>query len=397
MLARFSWTMFAAMVLLVACGTIAIKSAGNARADVFFHTMWKSNLHTAAIGFAVYLVFSFVDYRRLLKWCATPAYVAAVAMLVAVLVFGTSRFGGRRWLWFFQPSEVSKICVIMLVARLAASARLAFGLAKDRFPGFLLLSLVVALPTALVLLEPDLGTALVLVPAVVLMFFTGGVWRTGLVALLAAGAVSAALVLGAVHEAEKPGVTPERREAILRFVPLREHQVKRVKVFLFPDNDIHDTGYTLRQAMISIGSGGFSGKGIGKGESNHLKYLPQAISMNDFIFCVWAEETGFVGSVALIALFALVVMPGVLVAYRSEDDAGRLLALGVTTLFFAHVFINVAMSLGVVPITGLPLPFISSGRTFLVTMMASLGLVQSVSIYGRANTSEQSQTTNERI
>ena len=397
MLARFSWTMFAAMLLLVACGTIAIKSAGNARADVFFHTMWKSNLHTAAIGFAVYLVFSFVDYRRLLKWCATPAYVAAVAMLVAVLVFGTSRFGGRRWLWFFQPSEVSKICVIMLVARLAASARLAFGLAKDRFPGFLLLSLVVALPTALVLLEPDLGTALVLVPAVVLMFFTGGVWRTGLVALLAAGAVSAALVLGAVHEAEKPGVTPERREAILRFVPLREHQVKRVKVFLFPDNDIHDTGYTLRQAMISIGSGGFSGKGIGKGESNHLKYLPQAISMNDFIFCVWAEETGFVGSVALIALFALVVMPGVLVAYRSEDDAGRLLALGVTTLFFAHVFINVAMSLGVVPITGLPLPFISSGRTFLVMMMASLGLVQSVSIYGRANTSEQSQTTNERI
>ena len=397
MLARFSWTMFAAMVLLVACGTVAIKSAGNARADVFFHTMWKSNLHTAAIGFAVYLVFSFVDYRRLVKWCATPAYVAAVAMLVAVLVFGTSRFGGRRWLWFFQPSEVSKICVIMLVARLAASPKLAFGLAKDKFPGFLLLSLIVTLPTALVLLEPDLGTALVLVPAVVLMFFTGGVWRTGLVALLAAGSVSAALVLGAVHEAEKPGVTPERREAILRFVPLREHQVKRVKVFLFPDNDIHDTGYTLRQAMISIGSGGFSGKGIGKGESNHLKYLPQAISMNDFIFCVWAEETGFVGSVALIALFALVVMPGVLVAYRSEDDAGRLLALGVTTLFFAHVFINVAMSLGVVPITGLPLPFISSGRTFLVTMMASLGLVQSVSIYGRANTSEQSQTTNERI
>ncbi|MBO5751498.1 MAG: FtsW/RodA/SpoVE family cell cycle protein, partial [Kiritimatiellae bacterium] len=124
-----------------------------------------------------------------------------------------------------------------------------------------------------------------------------------------------------------------------------------------------------------------SGKGIGRGESNHLKYLPQAISMNDFIFCVWAEETGFVGSVALLLLFALLLTGGCRTAIVCADGRGRLLALGFSTLIFAHVYVNIAMSIGIVPITGLPLPFISSGRTFLVTVTCALGLVQSVSIH----------------
>ena len=167
----------------------------------------------------------------------------------------------------------------------------------------------------------------------------------------------------------------------MKWLPLREHQVKRVRVFLFPDEDLMGSGYNLRQAKISIGSGGFSGKGIGKGESNHLKYLPQAISMNDFIFCVYAEETGFVGSFCLLALFGALLLPCCWIAFRTHDGRGRLLALGVPTLIFAHVYINIAMSIGLVPITGLPLPFISSGRTFLVTVMCGLGLVQSVSIH----------------
>ena len=397
-LKRFDWLMFAAMAALVAVGTVAIWSAGNARSEAIFHGMWASNLATAAVGLALYVALAFVDYRRALDFFAVPGYVVAVGCLVAVLAFGTSVYGGRRWLWFFQPSEISKLFVIALVAWLFGRRRVpVLGIAVEGFRSFLLLAAVVGVPVVLILAEPDLGTALTLLPAVAVMAFAAGVWRRGLVAIAAVGGIAALLVLGAVYEAERPGVPAARRERILRYVPLKPHQVGRVKVFLFPSSDVTGAGYNLRQAKISIGSGGLTGKGIGRGETNHLKYLPQAISMNDFIFCVWAEETGFVGSVALIALFALVVMPGVLVAYRSEDDAGRLLALGVTTLFFAHVFINVAMSLGVVPITGLPLPFISSGRTFLVTMMASLGLVQSVSIYGRANTSEQSQTTNERI
>jgi rod shape determining protein RodA len=140
-------------------------------------------------------------------------------------------------------------------------------------------------------------------------------------------------------------------------------------------------GYNLRQAKISIGSGGFSGKGFGKGETNHLKYLPQSISMNDFIFCVYAEETGFVGSLALLMLFGGLLIPAAWVAFVARDARGRLLALGISALVFAHVYINIAMSIGLVPITGLPLPFISSGRTFLLTVMAGLGLIQSVSIH----------------
>jgi rod shape determining protein RodA len=175
----------------------------------------------------------------------------------------------------------------------------------------------------------------------------------------------------------------DRRAAILKWVPLKEHQVRRVRVFLFPDDDLTGAGYNLRQAKISIGSGGFSGKGIRKGETNHLAYLPQSISMNDFIFCVYAEETGFVGSLLLLTLFGLLLVPGAWTAVVAADGAGRLLALGVSTLVFAHVWINIAMSIGLVPITGLPLPFISSGRTFLVTVMAGLGLVQSVALYGR--------------
>lgn len=376
-LRNFNWLMLASMLALVAIGTVAIWSAGNARAETVFHGMWKANLWTALFGLAAYMALAFADYRKVLDWAAVPAYAVSVALLAAVLVFGSKVYGGRRWLWFFQPSEISKLCLICMLAKLFG------GEGRRSFRWFALAVALVAVPTVLILLEPDLGTALTLVPAALLMLFVARVWRRGLLTILAVGAVAAFAVLGAVYEAEKPGVGEARRERILRWVPLKSHQVSRVKVFLFPEEDVTGAGYTLRQAKISIGSGGFSGKGVGKGESNHLKYLPQSISMNDFIFCVYAEETGFVGSVVLLALFGALLVPGAWTAVVSSDGSGRLLALGVSTLVFAHVWTNIAMSIGLVPITGLPLPFISSGRTFLVTVMAGLGLVQSVSMHGR--------------
>ena len=379
---RFDWLMFAAMTALVAAGTVAIWSAGNARAEAVFHGMWANNLATAAAGLLLYFALAAVDYRRTLDFLALPGYLAALVCLVAVLALGTSVYGGRRWLWFFQPSEISKLFVIALVAWLFGRPRVpAVGVPVAGFRAFLLLAAVVGVPALLILAEPDLGTALTLLPAVAVMAFAAGVWRRGLVTIAAAGGMAALLVLGAVYEAERPGVPAARRERILRCVPLKPHQVRRVKVFLFPETDLTGAGYNLRQAKISIGSGGFSGKGIGRGEMNHLKYLPQSISMNDFIFCVWAEETGFVGSASLLALFAALLFCGCRAALASSDGRGRLLALGVSTLVFAHVYVNIAMSIGLVPITGLPLPFISSGRTFLVTVMCGLGLVQSVNIH----------------
>ncbi len=380
-LKRFNWLMFGSMLALVALGTCAIYSAGNARDAAVFHGMWKSNLVTAAFGLAVYLALSFLDYRKYIDLCAVPAYAVSVVLLVAVLLVGSSTYGGKRWLMGFQPSEVAKPCVIAMVAWL-------FGGTDGRpwlrgFPGFLAAAGIIGVPAILILKEPDLGTMLTLLPATALMLFVARVWRRALAVALCAGAILAAALLGAVYEAERPGVPAERREAILRLVPLRPHQVKRVRVFLFPDDDPNGAGYNQRQSLISIGSGGFSGKGFRKGETNHLKYLPQSISMNDFIFCVYAEEAGFVGSVALLALFGALLLPCAWTAYVAVDPRGRLLALGVSTLVFAHVFVNIAMSIGLVPITGLPLPFISAGRTFLVAVMAGLGVVQSVSMHGR--------------
>jgi rod shape determining protein RodA len=383
-LLRFNWLMFLAMAALIAVGTVAIWSAGNARAEAVFHGMWKANLVTVAVGLAAYFALAFTDYRKILDWFSTPAYAVAMVLLVAVLIFGEEIYGGKRWLWFFQPSEISKLCILMFLAQLLG--REGSRLAGSGFSGFLAVSAIVGVPAALILAEPDLGTTLTLVPAALLVMFMARVWRRGLVVMLAAGALSVSALLAVIYEAEKPGVSVERRERILRYVPLKDHQINRVKVFLFPQEDLMGAGYNLRQAKISIGSGGFSGKGLGKGETNHLKYLPQAISMNDFIFCVYAEETGFIGSMVLLVLFGAFLVPAAWVAFVSRDVRGRLLALGIATLVFAHVYVNIAMSIGLVPITGLPLPFISSGRTFLLTMMAGAGLIQSVSIHREEKT-----------
>lgn len=376
-LKHFNFLMFAAMIALIAIGTIAIYSAGHARTEYIFHGMWINNLVTAVFGLALYFIIAFTDYRKILDLASVPGYAVAIVLLVAVLIFGTEVYGGKRWLWFFQPSEISKLFVIMFLAWVLGG-----NLFEERgFKVFLISLAIIGVPSILILKEPDLGTTLTLIPATFLMMLVAKVWRKGIIVMFAIGAIAALAVLGAVYEAEKPGCSEERHAKIMKYVPLKPHQVKRVKVFLFPDEDTLGAGYNLRQAKCSIGSGGFSGKGIGKGEVNHLKFLPQSISMNDFIFCVYAEETGYVGSLVLLFAFGMLIIPSAWVAFASKNDSGRLLALGISTLIFAHVYVNIAMSIGLVPITGLPLPFISSGRTFLLTVMLGLGLIQSVSMH----------------
>ena len=377
---KIDWLSLLSMLALIAIGTVAIWSAGHARTEIVFHNMWKQNLLTAGIGLVLYAALAFSDYRKWIDWVAPIIYAVSLVFLVAVLLFGAERFGGRRWLWFFQPSEVSKICIITLIASWFGVARPTFFSRRFGVLGFILAMITIGVPILLILAEPDLGTALTLIPAVLVMLLVAGVWRNGLVIITAICGIGALLLLGAVYEAERPGIPAERREQILRYIPLKDHQLRRVRVFLFPERDRRGAGYNLQQSLIAIGSGGFSGKGIGQSDASHLKYLPQAISMNDFIFCVYAEETGFVGATILLALFALLLMGGCRVAFVANDGRGRLLALGVTTLIFAHVYINIAMSIGVVPITGLPLPFVSAGRTFLIVAMCGLGCIQSVSI-----------------
>ncbi len=380
-LLRFNWLSFASMMILIAIGAMALASAGEARGTAVFAGKWKSMLGTAAFGLVLYFVLAFTDYRKLFRYISIPSYGAAVFLLVLVLLFGTEQFGGKRWLWFFQPSEISKLCVMMFLANLFGSGEDLFR-GHYGFRGFLIAAVAVAVPCLLILMEPDLGTTLTLVPAILVILLAAGVWRKGLVIFLAAGCVAATSVLAAVYEAERPGVSEERRAAVLKYVPLRPHQVERVKTFLFPETDANDSGYNLRQSKMTIGAGGFSGKGYGKGESIRRDLLPSMGIMNDFIFCVWAEEMGYLkGSLLLVFLFAVLCLSTAWTAVVAGDKRGRIFALGVATLLFAHVYINMGMCIGLVPITGLPLPFLSLGRTFLITIMCALGIVQSISLH----------------
>ena len=373
-LRRMDWVLSACMVTLIVMGVVFINSAGSVRPTDALRNLWRVHASTALAGLAVYAVFAFLDYRKLLDWGALPVFVVSCALLVAVLFAGTDRFGGRRWLWFFQPSEIAKLAVILFTAHVFAAP------GNAGFRGFLAGAAILCGPAALVLAEPDLGTALVLAPSVLVILLAARVWLKGLVTLLAVALLAAGLVLWAVDRAEREP-DPDARAKIYRFVPLRDHQIKRLRVFLFPETDPTGAGYNLRQAQIAVGSGGIWGKGLKKGSQKLLGYLPPSVSMNDFIFAVLAEESGFMGVLLMLALFLGIFGPGLRIAVRCPDDRGRLVVIGILTLIFCHLYVNVAMSVGLVPITGLPLPFISAGRTFLIVLMAALGIVQSVAVH----------------
>ena len=375
-LLKFNWFSFLSMLALAAIGVVFIKSAGEARTIAALQDAWRVHAATALFGLIIYFTLAFIDYRKILDLFAVPYFLVSLVMLVAVLAFGAEVYGGKRWLWFFQPSEIAKPAVILMIAK-------AFGRADRPTNGFkdLLYGMtILAVPALLILAEPDMGTALVLVPTVIAMLLCARTCLRVLVPLLLTGLISAGLILSAVHKAET-ATDPELKEKIYKYLPLKNHQRARLRTFLNPDADPYGSGWNLRQSMISIGSGSLSGKGIGKGEQKSLQYLPPSVSMNDFIFCVLAEETGFAGSATTLGLFLVLLISGLWTAVRSGDDRGRLVAIGVMTLVFVHIYINIAMSIGLMPITGLPLPFISAGKTFLVTLLAALGVVQSVSLH----------------
>ena len=229
-------------------------------------------------------------------------------------------------------------------------------------------------PFLLIAVEPDLGSALILIPILGSMLFCFGVrWRYVLLALVLT-ALAALLVLADCFYLKKP-------------LFLRSYQVDRIKVFVHPERDIRARGSNAYQAMNSVGSGGLSGHGIGRGTQNELGFLPQTVTNNDFIFSVLAEETGFTGALFLLLLYALLLY-SILRTAVLVSGYGRFLAVGVGTMIFCHIFINIGMNIGIAPITGLPLPLVSYGGSFTLTGMGTLGLMQSVYRIHRAETEE---------
>ena len=309
-------------------------------------------------GLAGAIPLALIDYRvwqRHLRWI----YIAVVLMLVAVIVVGAAAGGAQRWIDIgpvqVQPSEFAKLGVVVVLAGFFAERHVGDGLT------FVKSMVILALPAFLVFVQPDLGTALVFAAVFVMMTFTAGA-RLWQLALLAVGAVAA----GAMA---------------IKFKVLKEYQMDRLTVFFDPEGS-GDVGYQVQQSRTAIGSGGLTGKGIDANTLSNLGFLPE--NHTDFIFSNLGERLGFVGCGILLVLFFVLIWRILHIATISRDRFGVLLAVGVATIFLFHVFVNVGMTMGIMPVTGIPLPFISYGRSSLVVSVISLGLLQSVAMRARS-------------
>jgi rod shape determining protein RodA len=352
---------------------------------------WIKQLVWLGLGGVIYLTTALLDYRLWLKY-AHFVYLFGFALLVLVLIPGigtTHGMGARRWidvpgLGAFQPSEFAKVAVLFATASILTGSRL--GTVKDSLQVLVKLALAVGIPMLLIIAEPDLGSALAIAPMVFAMLYV-----SNLSTRFFAGALGVfALLVGIVAidvwnyskfmEENKLDYSKDRRAYEKHsWLPLRDYQRNRVLAFAMPDKiDPMGIGWNSRQSLISVGSGGLTGKGWTEGTQARLGYLPRAVAHNDFIFSVIAEEKGFLGSITVIGLFGVVLWNGLRIAGLARDRFGALLALGVTVLFTVHVFINIAMTIGLVPVKGIPLPFISYGGTFVLSCCLLQGLVQSV-------------------
>ena len=381
-LLQLNFVLLAATFGLASAGILFVKSACSARETEALRSLWQGQLEFAVVGVVLMLVLSFWNYRRWIRW-APWIFAGVLLALVLVLIpgIGVERMGARRWLFGLQPSEPAKLAVIVMLAWV-----LGRGKASLRgFYGLFLCGLLAGVPAVLILAEPDLGTALVLAPTVLAMLLLAKVSPKVLIAGVLVMALAVTYELTLVRTALAEDVPPDRQEQLLKYTGLRDHQIERVETFLYPRRDIHGNGYNAYQSEIAVGSGGLRGKGYGRGVQHRMGYLPAKVSMNDFIFPVVAEETGFVGSVVLLMIYLFgIFIPGLIVGMRCLDDTGKLLSIGVVTLLFCHVFINIGMTVRIVPITGLPLPFISQGGTFMLVMMMAMGVLQSVAVHGRS-------------
>lgn len=354
-LSRMDWWMLIAVALLMLLGVLFIYSAKFQDPGLPVEPLYRKQILWCLVGIAAFLVATVVDYRQLGRY-AGWLYALGVVLLVLVLFVGAEISGGRRWLLFLgfriQPSELAKLTTLLILAwRLSRPTR------DPADPQTVLqVALLGGIPFALVFVEPDLGTAAVLIPlSVVLLYAAGAPLKT----LLFLG------VLGLL-------LLP------VGWQVLDPYQKERVLVFLDPSRDPTNAGWSRLQTAIAVGSGGLTGKGFLAGTQNVLGFLPRSVAHNDFIYSVVAEEMGFVGSALVLSLYAAVLLGALRAALLSVDKFGRLLAVGVATILFTHVFVNIAMTIGLLPITGLPLPLMSYGGSFMVVTMGGLGLVQSV-------------------
>lgn len=345
----FDWLLFIIPIILICVGLVTIYSLTYYNENV---RLFYNQITYAMVGLILMIVFTFIDYRHF-KGFSPYLYLIGLTSLVLVLILGKTSFGATRWInlgfFDFQPSEVFKLILIIGLASYLAP-RINLMKLKD----ILVSGLLFAVGFVLIVMQPDLGSASILfIISLVLLFFT----RLNKIQIFA--------ILLIVFISIPVG-----------WFTLKDYQKERVRTFLEPSRDAFGSGYNVLQSLITVGSGGLTGRGFGYGPQSQLNFLP--VAHTDFIFAGVAEATGFIGSSALVLFFMLLILKMINVARSSKDNFGTLLTIGITTMIFSQVFINIGMNLGIMPVTGIPLPFVSYGGSSLIVTMISLGILQSI-------------------
>ena len=350
---QINWVLILIVVAAATIGVAMLYSAADGSWDP-----WAARQITRfTVGLVILVTIALVDLRFWWRY-AYLLFAILLALLLAVEVAGSTGMGAQRWINLgvikLQPSELMKIGLIL------ALARYFHGVSMEnvrRIPYLLIPLLLVALPSILVLKQPDLGTALFLVLIGVTVFFIAGVRIWKFVLALAATGVAIPIV----------------------WSMLRTYQQKRILTFFNPEIDPLGAGYHILQSKIALGSGGVFGKGFMQGSQSHLNFLPE--KQTDFIFTMMAEEFGMMGGLTLLGLYSLILVYGFAISMRSQSHFGRLLALGLTGMMFLYVFINIAMVMGLIPVVGVPLPLISYGGTAMLTQMVGIGFLINVNVH----------------
>lgn len=352
-LLQLNWSLIALLAAVACIGFATLYSAAGGSLEP-----WAlKQIVRFVVGLSIMIAVAMVDLRFWVR-NAYIFYVVAAVLLLLVEIKGTVGMGAQRWIDLgfiqLQPSEIMKITLILALARYFHGATLQ----EIGRPLFLVPPLImVLLPAAMVMKQPDLGTAMMLVMSAGAVFFMAGVrmWKFAVVVISGLSAIP------------------------LAWEFLREYQKKRVLIFLNPEDDPLGAGYHITQSKIALGSGGLFGKGYMGGTQSRLNFLPE--KQTDFIFTMFAEEWGMMGGLVLLALYVMLVAFGYAIALRCRSQFGRLMALGITTTFFLYFFINIAMVMGLVPVVGVPLPLISYGGTAMLSLLFGWGLVMSAYIH----------------
>jgi len=352
---NFDFVLLLLLLVICAVSTLMLFSATRFMEDLPspLHFVQRQLFFLSA-GLVIMFLVCFIDYINFNTW-ARYIYAGNVFLLVLVPLIGTETRGAMRWIsigyFELQPSEISKIALVIILAKILADKEGIFTGFQDLLPAFA----ATAIPAGLIFLQPDLDTALIFIAVLMGMFYSAGVSGRHLAAIIGSGLAAA---------------------PVIWFFLLEEYQKMRLMVFVNPGMDPLQSGYQLLQSLIGIGSGGLLGKGIFQGTQARLEFLPDHYT--DFIFAVLAEELGFVGAAGLMVLYILIIYRILVIGTHSKDQFGALICFGVAILFTVQILINVGMTIGIMPVTGLPLPFLSYGNNALLINLFSVGLVLNV-------------------